>query len=63
VADHATPDGHLPEQVPDRLLHPQHRDEWLERWGPVATPLLWSHGMYLILTDELGLLPERPDAP
>jgi hypothetical protein len=21
---------------------------WLERWGPVATPLLWSHAMYLI---------------
>lgn len=24
--------------------------------GPVALPLLWSHGMYLILADELGLL-------
>ncbi len=60
VADHATPDGDLPEQVPDHLLHPARRDEWLDRWGPVATPLLWSHGMFLILADELGLLPKDP---
>lgn len=58
VADHARPDGDLPEQAPDHLLHPEHRDQWLARWGPVATPLLWSHGMFLILADELGLLPE-----
>jgi GH15 family glucan-1,4-alpha-glucosidase len=57
VADHATADGELTEQVGDHLLHPEHRQEWLDRWGPVATPLLWSHGMYLILADELGLLP------
>ena len=45
----------LPEQVEDRLLAPDRLDEWLERWGPSATPLLWSHGMYLILADELGV--------
>ncbi len=56
AADHATDDGELPEQVPDHLLHPGHRDAWIDRWGPVATPLLWSHGMFLILADELGLL-------
>ena len=61
VLDHATPDADLPEQVPDHLLHPEHRQEWLDRWGPVATPLLWSHGMLLILADELGLLPEGSD--
>lgn len=59
VVDHATPTGDLPEQVPDHLLHPEQRQEWLDRWGPVATPLLWSHGMFLILADELGLLSER----
>jgi hypothetical protein len=21
---------------------------WVQRWGHVATPLLWSHAMYLI---------------
>lgn len=56
IADHAATDLELPEQVADHLLHPEHRQEWLDRWGPVATPLLWSHGMYLILADELGLI-------
>lgn len=50
----ATPEGDLPEQVSDVLLAPDRLREWLDRWGPVATPLLWSHGMYLILADELG---------
>lgn len=57
VAEHADADGRMPEQVPDHLLHPDERDVWLDRWGPVASPLLWSHGMYLILADELDLLP------
>lgn len=51
--------GDLPEQVPDHLLAPDHRQEWIDRWGPVARPLLWSHGMLLILADELGLLPPK----
>jgi isomaltose glucohydrolase len=59
IAAQADADGHLPEQVPHHLLHPGSRDEWVARWGPVASPLLWSHGMYLILADELGLLPEE----
>lgn len=56
IVDQATDEGDLPEQVPNHLRHPGSRQEWLDRWGPVATPLLWSHGMYLILADELGLL-------
>lgn len=47
----------LPEQVPP-LLAPDVLDEWLERWGPSAHPLLWSHGMFL------GALSTYiPDAP
>ncbi|MEA5456702.1 glycoside hydrolase family 15 protein [Sinomonas sp. JGH33] len=60
IAAHADSHDELPEQVADDLLHPEHRQEWLDRWGPVAAPLLWSHGMYLILADELGLLDSRP---
>lgn len=59
IAAQAGTDGELPEQVPGHLLHPEHRQEWIDRWGPVATPLLWSHGMYLVLADVLGLLPEE----
>jgi len=59
VVAHATPDGNLPEQVPDHLLAPAERDAWIRRWGPVATPLLWSHVMFLTLALELG----SPRAP
>jgi GH15 family glucan-1,4-alpha-glucosidase len=48
--------GELPEQVPGDLLFPDRRAEWVERWGPVATPLLWSHAMYLRLAIELGVI-------
>jgi GH15 family glucan-1,4-alpha-glucosidase len=44
----------LPEQVSD---HPQDASrvaEWVDRWGPVATPLLWSHAMYLTAVHEAG---------
>jgi len=56
VAAHATPDGELPEQVDDHLLAPERQVEWRRRWGPVATPLLWSHAMYLTLAVELGVV-------
>lgn len=60
---HAGPEGDLPEQVPDRLLAPSSRQAWIDRWGPVATPLLWSHAMYLTLALELGEVssPVRPE--
>jgi GH15 family glucan-1,4-alpha-glucosidase len=60
IANHADSDNQLPEQSPGDLLHPEHRQEWVDRWGPVANPLLWAHGMYLILADELGLLDPTP---
>lgn len=36
----------LPEQVAP-LLAPDVLEEWTERWGPSAHPLVWSHGMFL----------------
>jgi GH15 family glucan-1,4-alpha-glucosidase len=44
----------LPEQVCENLLFPEFFQDWENRWGPVANPLLWSHAMYLILSHELG---------
>ena len=48
----ALPSGDLPEQVDRHLLAPDHRAEWEGRWGTVATPLLWSHAMYIRLSVE-----------
>jgi GH15 family glucan-1,4-alpha-glucosidase len=49
----ARPNGDMPEQVQNHLLHPHTYDEWVERWGESASPLLWSHAMYLIVIEKL----------
>lgn len=51
----ATADGLLPEQTTDHVLDPNFISVWVDKWGPVATPLLWSHAMYITLADALGL--------
>ena len=48
--------GTMPEQVTDHLLDPAFVDEWVERWGPSADPLLWSSAMFLRLAVELGVV-------
>jgi GH15 family glucan-1,4-alpha-glucosidase len=48
--------GTMPEQVADHLIDPSFVDEWVERWGTSADPLLWSHAMFLRLAVELGLV-------
>jgi GH15 family glucan-1,4-alpha-glucosidase len=63
IARHASPDGDLPEQVNDHLLAPAEEAAWIQRWGPVATPLLWSHAMFLTLALELGVVAPRSDDP
>jgi GH15 family glucan-1,4-alpha-glucosidase len=54
VRAQARPSGDLPEQVTGRSQAPPFIGEWVERWGPVATPLLWSHAMYLLAEQELA---------
>ena len=49
----ATPSLDLPEQVDRHLLAPERRQEWIDKCGEVATPLLWSHAMVLRLAKEL----------
>lgn len=53
VASQADAEGNLPEQVTPRSLFPEHVQPWIEKWGAVACPLLWSHAMYLVLIDAL----------
>lgn len=61
AAQTAVAGGAMPEQVGDHLLFPERRAEWIERWGTVATPLLWSHAMYLRLAVRLGLVDEAAE--
>jgi GH15 family glucan-1,4-alpha-glucosidase len=53
IEENATDEGDLPEQVPASLNAPARLEYWIDRWGPIATPLLWSHAMYIVLRDEL----------
>ena len=52
--------GALPEQVGEHLLAPAMTQEWVDRWGPVAQPLLWSHAMFIRLAVEMGVLEVLP---
>ena len=52
VRSQARPNGDLPEQTTGHAQTPAMVTPWVERWGPVATPLLWSHAMYLIVETE-----------
>jgi GH15 family glucan-1,4-alpha-glucosidase len=45
--------GRLPEQFGGDERDPEHYCEWVERWGPPAADLTWSHAMYVILALEL----------
>ncbi len=47
VRSHALENGDLPEQVCGNAQDASMVEPWIERWGTVATPLLWSHAMYL----------------
>ena len=52
----AIPGGDLPEQEPTDLNDLNYYEPWVERWGPPAVPLLWSHANYLILNQLLETL-------
>ena len=47
-------DLELPEQLETPLLFPEMRAEWIASWGEPAVPLLWSHAMYLSLSNALN---------
>lgn len=49
----ANENGELPEQVCENPLAPKEKPVWMDKWGPVASPLLWSHAMYIILVNEI----------
>lgn len=45
----------LPEQVAQNLNVPSFYSSWVERWGEIASPLLWSHAKYIILCSKNSL--------
>ena len=41
------------EQITDEPQDPASVAPWVERWGAVANPLLWSHAKYLLMESEV----------
>lgn len=56
----ANPLGWLPEQVPLHVNAPEHYQPWVQRWGTIANPLLWSQAMYIILDHHLRAGSRQP---
>lgn len=54
-----TEEGFLPEQTGNNLLHPIFFEVWQRKWGTIASPLLWSHAMHIILYQTLNKDPEN----
>ena len=49
IEAHADSRQRLPEQIAENLNVPSYYSTWVERWGDIASPLLWSHAKYIIL--------------
>lgn len=54
VLDHATKGDDLPEQILHEPQDATYVGQWLERWGPVANPLLWSHAKFILMESRMG---------
>ena len=53
IEQQADGNSNLPEQVSRHVLAADYYDPWLRKWGPIASPLLWSHAMYIILAKAI----------
>jgi GH15 family glucan-1,4-alpha-glucosidase len=54
IEEQANSQSELPEQISATLNDESFVIKWRKRWGEIASPLLWSHAMYIILYSELG---------
>lgn len=48
-----SPKGELAEQVAHALFDKACYEYWQKKWGPIASPLLWSHAMYILLVQSI----------
>jgi GH15 family glucan-1,4-alpha-glucosidase len=50
ISERFDEEGRLGEQFGGELRDAPHYEEWVERWGPPAQDLTWSHAMYVVLS-------------
>jgi GH15 family glucan-1,4-alpha-glucosidase len=53
IETQASLEGELAEQVAHGLFDIPSYNFWQKKWGSVASPLLWSHAMYILLVQSL----------
>jgi GH15 family glucan-1,4-alpha-glucosidase len=53
VESTADENNYLPEQVCTHVNDELYYPYWVNKWGVVASPLLWSHAMYIILKNKI----------
>jgi GH15 family glucan-1,4-alpha-glucosidase len=53
ISNHIDEGGRLAEQFGGERRDHSHYQEWVERWGPPARDLTWSHAMYVVLSIAL----------
>ena len=54
IAEHIDTNGQLAEQFGGEDRDYEHYREWVQRWGPPAMDLMWSHAMYIVLSTALS---------
>lgn len=59
IETQASPKGDLAEQVAHALFDKASYEFWQKKWGPIATPLLWSHAMYILLVQSIEEVNDR----
>jgi GH15 family glucan-1,4-alpha-glucosidase len=53
IEEQVDDEGSLAEQMSEHSLHPDQLEPWVNKWGPIARPLLWSHAMYILLKNAI----------
>ncbi|WP_243108168.1 glycoside hydrolase family 15 protein [Clostridium sp. JN-9] len=53
IESKANENGELPEQSLENVNNENYINVWESLWGKVASPVLWSHAMYLILLHNI----------
>ena len=53
ISERFDEEGRLGEQFGGELRDAPHFREWVDRWGPPARDLTWSHAMYVVLSIAL----------
>ena len=54
VADRVDTEGRLGEQYGGERRDPEHYELWVQRWGPPAADLVWSHAMCATLAVDIA---------